>query len=249
MTATTAPPAPRRTPPRPSLTEQRSQHRRARRRLVRWVVALVLLALVGTAVWLVYVSDVLDARTVAVSGTRELTPDQVAAAAAVPLGVPLAREDLNGIARRTTALPQVSAAKVTREWPHTVRVTVTEREPLLGIAQPGGFLVVDKTGLPFTTKPVLPPGVVEVAADPSNRPLLVELGSVVGALPADVRAQVASISAATQDSIQLKTTSGLVIVWGDASQSDLKAQVAVALLDKGAKTSIDVSAPHQPAVR
>jgi cell division protein FtsQ len=60
---------------------------------------------------------------------------------------------------------------------------------------------------------------------------------------------VTSIAAATPDSIQLKTTSGITIVWGDASQSALKAQVAVALLDSGAKTTIDVSAPHNPAVR
>ena len=68
-------------------------------------------------------------------------------------------------------------------------------------------------------------------------------------LPTAVRGQVTSIAAATPDSIQLKTTSGITIIWGDASQSALKAQVAVALLDQGAKTSIDVSAPHAPAIR
>ena len=101
----------------------------------------------------------------------------------------------------------------------------------------------------FAAKPTLPAGVVLVAADPANRPLLVELGSVVLSLPEEVRGQVTSIAAATPDSIQLKTTSGITIIWGDASQSALKAQVAVALLDQGAKTSIDVSAPHAPAVR
>jgi cell division protein FtsQ len=249
VTATAAPPAPPAIPPRPSLAEQRARRRRTKRRIVRGVLALVLAALVGTAVWLVYFSTFLDTRDVVVSGTRDVTHEQVVTAAAVPLGVPLARQDLDAVARRTTALPQVAAATVTREWPHTVHVTVTEREPLLGVAQPGGFLVVDKTGVVFTTKPVLPPGVVQVAADPTNRPLLVELGSVVGALPADVRTQVTSIEAATPDSIHLKTTSGITIVWGDSTQSALKAQVAVALLDSGAKTSIDVSAPHAPAVR
>ena len=249
MTATAAPPAPPATPPRPSLAEQRARRRRTRRRIVRGVLAVVLAALVGAAVWLVYFSQVLDTRGVVVSGTRDVTPEQVVAAAGVPLGRPLARQNLDAVARRTTALPQVSAAKVTREWPHTVRVTVTEREPLLAVAQPGGFLVADKTGVVFTTKPVLPRGVVQVAADPANRPLLVELGSVVLALPADVRGRVTSIEAATPDSIHLRTTSGITIIWGDSSQPALKAQVAVALLDAGAKTSIDVSAPHAPAVR
>lgn len=249
MTTTAAPPVTKKAPARPSLAEQRERQRRRRRRILRAVLALVLAALVGTAVWLVYFSQVLDTRSVVVSGTRELTPDQVTAAAAVPLGRPLSRQQLDAIARRATSLPQVSAATVTRDWPHTVRVTVTEREPLLAVAQPGGFLIVDKAGVVFAAKPTLPAGVVLVAADPANRPLLVELGSVVLSLPEGVRDQVTSIAAATPDSIQLKTTSGITIIWGDASQSALKAQVAVALLDQGAKTSIDVSAPHAPAVR
>ena len=248
MTATATPPATRASA-RPSLAEQRERQRQSRRRTVRAVLAVLLVALVATAVWLVYFSTVLDTRGVAVSGTRELTADQVTAAAAVPLGRPLARQQLDAVARRATSLPQVSAAEVTREWPHTVRVTVTEREPLLAVAQPGGFLVVDKAGVVFAARPTVPPGVVEVAADPANRPLLVELGSVVLALPEDVRDQVTSIAAATPDSIQLRTVSGITVVWGDSSQSALKAQVAVALLDQGAKTSIDVSAPHAPAVR
>jgi cell division protein FtsQ len=248
MTTTATPPTTKR-PARPSLAEQRERQRRRRRRILRTVLALLLAALVGAAVWLVYFSDVLDTRAVVVAGTRELTPDQVTAAAAVPLGRPLSRQHLDAVARRATTLPQVSAAKVTREWPHTVRVSITERVPLLAVAQPGGFLIVDKAGVVFAAKPTLPTGVVEVAADPANRPLLVELSSVVLSLPEDVRKQVTSITAATPDSIQLKTTSGITIIWGDATQSELKAQVAVALLDQGAKTSIDVSAPHTPAVR
>ena len=248
MTTTATPPT---TSPaaRPSLAEQRERHRRSRRRALRAFFALLLVALVGTAVWLVYFSSVLDTRTVVVSGTRELTRDQVSQAAAVPLGQapgpPAARRG-----GPTRDLPAAGVRRrVTREWPHTVHVAVTERVPLLAVAQPGGFLVVDRAGVVFAARTTRPAGVVEVAADPADRPLLVELGSVVLALPDDVRDQVVSISAATRDSITLKTTSGVTIVWGDASQTPLKAQVAVALLASGAKTSIDVSAPHAPAVR
>lgn len=248
MTATATPPATR-PAPRPSLAEQRERERRDRRRLLRTALGLLLVVLVGAALWLVYASHVLDARTVAVSGTRDLTPDQVTAAAAVPLGQPLARQPLDAIARRATSLPQVASARVTREWPHTVRVTVTERQPVLGVAQPGGFLVVDQAGVVFERRATLPAGAVEVTADPADRPLLVQLGSVVLSLPADVRSQVTSITAATPDSIRLRTAAGLTVVWGDASQSALKAQVAAALLHKGANTTVDVSSPHTPAVR
>jgi cell division protein FtsQ len=249
VTTTATPPRAPAPPGRSSIAEQREQRSRSRRRTVRLVVALLVAVLLGAAAWVVYFSSLLATTGVTVSGTRELSAEQVTTAAAVPLGVPLARQDLDAIARRATSLPQVSAATVTREWPDRVRVTVTERQPLLGIAQPGGFLVADRTGVVFESRTTLPPGVVQVAADPSNRGLLVELGSVVGALPDDVRTQVTSIEAATPDSIRLKMVSGLTVVWGDSSQSALKAQVAAALLGSGAKTSIDVSAPHAPAIR
>ena len=248
MTTTATPPATRPSA-RPSLADERDRQRRGRRRVLRAVLALLLAVLVAGAAWVVYFSSVLDTRVVTVTGAQALTPEQVTTAAAVPLGRPLARQDLDAIARRATSLPRVAAAQVTREWPHTVRVAVTERQPLLGVAQPGGFLVVDKAGVVFSAETTLPAGVVAVAADPANRPLLVELGSVVLSLPKDVRDQVTGIAAATPDSIRLTTTSGVTIVWGDSSQSELKAQVAVALLDSGAKTTIDVSAPHAPAVR
>lgn len=50
-----------------------------RRQILRTVRALLLVALVGAAMWLAYFSQVLDTRGVVVSGTRELAPEQVAA--------------------------------------------------------------------------------------------------------------------------------------------------------------------------
>ena len=249
MTSTVSPPRAPASSSGPTVAQRHGRRPGGRRRLVGTVAAVVLVLLVATAVWLVYFSSVLATRSVVVSGNRALSAEQVTTAAAVPLGRPLARQALDDIARRATALPQVSAATVTREWPGTVRVTVTERQALLGITQPGGFLVADKAGVVFAAETTLPVGVVQVSADPANRPLLVELGSVVGALPQDVRDQVTSIEAVTPDSIRLRTVSGVTVEWGDSSQSELKAQVATALLASGVKTSIDVSAPHAPATR
>ena len=46
----------------------------------------------------------------------------------------------------------------------------------------------------------------------------------------------------------LELRSGTTVRWGDASESDLKAQVVEAL--RTSKTrAIDVSAPHNPATR
>ena len=71
----------------------------------------MVVALAGGAVWLVYFSDVLTVRTVSVVGNRALKADQVVKAAQVPMDVPLARQDLDAIARRATSLPAVERAR------------------------------------------------------------------------------------------------------------------------------------------
>ena len=86
-----------------------------------------------------------------VVGTHELTPAQVSFAAQVPIGVPLARQDLDAIAQRTTTLPAIEAATVTRDWPSTITVTVVERRPVLAVRQPEGYVLVDKSGVAYQT--------------------------------------------------------------------------------------------------
>jgi cell division protein FtsQ len=39
------------------------------------------------------------------------------------------------------------------------------------------------------------------------------------------------------------------VAWGDSGDSELKAQVMAALIKRKPKSSIDVSSPHNPAVR
>ena len=107
-----------------------------------------------------YFSTVLVTKRVNVVGTHDLTPAQVSLAAQVPLGVPLARQDLDAIAERTTTLPAIEAASVTRDWPSTITVTVVERRPVLAVRQPEGYVLVDKSGVAYQTQQVLPPEVL-----------------------------------------------------------------------------------------
>ncbi|GAA1823792.1 cell division protein FtsQ/DivIB [Microlunatus capsulatus] len=234
--------------PQPGLRRELDRRRSARRRLVAAGVAGLVVVLVGVLVWLLTASSVLAARTVDVSGQRGLTPDQVREAAAVPLGVPLARQDVDAIARRVTTLPQVASARVERRWPHAVEVVVTEREPLLAIRQPDGFALVDDQGVAYETVARVPDGVLRADADPGAVPLLTALGVVAAALPVELADRVERVRATAADDIVLELRSGTTVRWGDASESDLKAQVVEAL--RTSKTrAIDVSAPHNPATR
>ena len=132
---------------RPSPRSSRARKRRSRRRkALAFLVIVLVLALIGGSLWAMYFSTVLVTKRVNVVGTHNLAPAQVSLAAQVPLGVPLARQDLDAIAQRTTSLPAIEAASVTRKWPNAITVAVVERRPVIAVRQPEGYVLVDKSG-------------------------------------------------------------------------------------------------------
>jgi cell division protein FtsQ len=235
----------------PRATTRRSRKRRRswRRKIVAGAAILLVLTLVAGSLWIVYFSAVLVTKRVNIVGTHHLTPTQVSYAVQIPLGVPLARQDLDGIAARATSVPTIESAAVTRSWPHTITVTVVERRPVLAIHQPDGYLLVDKFGVAYQTQPTLPPEVVVADLSPGDKPLLGEVAAVAAALPHKLRGKVSLIAADSRDSIVLMLGSGRTVMWGSSADSELKAQVVAALLKQKPKSSIDVSSPHNPAVR
>jgi cell division protein FtsQ len=234
----------------PRSTRKSRKARRSRRRKALAFTSLALvLALLVAGVWSVYFSTALVTKRVSVVGTHDLTPMQVSYAAQVRIGVPLARQDLDAIAERTTTLPPVESAAVTRDWPNTIRIAVVERKPVLAVRQPDGYVVVDKSGVGFQTKSVMPREVLLAEVNPGDAPLLSEVAIVASALPKKLRGTVERITAGNRDSIVLILESGRTVTWGSSSDSELKAQVVTALLKRNPKSSIDVSSPHNPAVQ
>lgn len=221
---------------------------RRRRRWLGGLVALLLLALLGAAGWLVGFSKVFAVRHVEVTGVTTLSSDQVRTTAAVPMGVPLVRQHLDAVAQRVAGLRVVRSVVVSRRWPDTVHVAVTERTARLAVAQPGGFVLVDDQGQAYLSVTSAPAAVAIAEVDPANAALLTRVAAVAQALPVDLRRRVRAITALTPDSITLKLTDGDVVLWGSAEESELKSQVLRALLKRPA-TRYDVSAPHSPALR
>lgn len=229
----------------------RIRHRRrrsVRRTVIAWVVGVLVAALIAGAVWLVGFSSVFAVARVEINGVEVLSTDEVSAAAAVPMGTPMARVDLDQIRERVAALPPVREVEVTRTLPDLIVITVTERTPFYAVEQNGaeGYLLVDAEGIAYTEVTSPPPELMVATA--ASADLLAEIAVVVGDLTPDLRDLVRSISAETRDSIELKLTKGRTVVWGSSEQGPLKAQVLDVLLkEKG--TVYNVSAPERPAVR
>jgi cell division protein FtsQ len=221
---------------------------RRRRWLRRLAVLLLVLAVLVGCGWVVGYSGLFAVNRVKVTGVHRLDPETIRQIAAVPLGVPEVYQDLPAIERRVSAIPQVASVRATRDWPRSIKITVVEREPLLGVLQPNGFAIIDRAGVAYETAPTLPPGVVRADVDPGDVKLLAQVGTAVLAMPAGLKKQVARVASTSENAIAVILTSGVRVNWGSSADSALKARLVVTLL-KQRPTAIDVSSPHNPAIR
>nr|WP_106974988.1 FtsQ-type POTRA domain-containing protein [Streptomyces katrae] len=228
----------------------------------RGPVLLCLLAavlLVGGGSWVLYGSSWFRIEKVTASGTQVLTPGQVLAAAAVPVGAPLATVDTDEIADRVRSrLPRVDSVDVVRAWPHGIGLKVTERKPVLLIRKDAKFVEVDASGVRFDTVPKAPAGVpvleLSAAQSPSGRRfdeerLLHEAVGVAGDLPEAVAKETVQVKVGSYDSVVLELTRGRTVVWGSGEQGEAKGRALTALLKAAPKADhFDVSVPTAPAV-
>ncbi|KAA2258654.1 FtsQ-type POTRA domain-containing protein [Solihabitans fulvus] len=232
----------RRRPARRRSTTRRTAIRR------RWVVALVFLGLLGLGYAVIY-TPLLGVGTVEVVGVKDLTQDEVRAAAAIESGTPMARLDTDGVRTRIAALPRVASVTVTRSMPGTVRLAVVERTPVGVLKAADGAHLVDGTGKDFATVPQPPPGLPELQlpkaapGDPVTRAVV----GVLAAVPDKVRPEVLAVTAKSAADVRLALSAGREVRWGSTDKSPRKAEVLQALLTVDGKV-FDVTSPELPTV-
>jgi cell division protein FtsQ len=212
--------------------------------------ALVVAVLAGAGTLVVYVTPLFGVSRVAVEGVRLLSPDEVRTAAEVPDGMPLARVDLGQVGQRVSRLAPVARAVVTRSWPNTLVVRVSERTGAAAVPIDGQFSIIDATGVLFATVAVRPTALplVRLVAPAPGEPRTRAALAVLAALTPQLRALLVEIVAEATTRIRLELTGGRQIVWGDATENETKARVATSLLARPGKV-IDVSAPDVVTVR
>jgi cell division protein FtsQ len=209
-----------------------------------------LLSVVVVALGLVlYFTPVMSVRETVITGLSVLTEDEVSAAAAVPTGTPLLQVDTDAVAERVATLRRVASARVQREYPSTLRITVVERVPLVVKDFPDGPHLYDKDGVDFVTGPP-PPGLAYLDTDtpgpkdPATKAAL----QVLTSLPPEVAGQVSRIAAPSVAAITLTLIDGRTVVWGTNDRTEEKALKLAALLTQPGRT-YDVSSPDLPTVK
>lgn len=219
------------------------------RRVRVYVLALLVVTLVAGSAWAVLLSGYITARKVDVTGTQRLGDTRVERAADVPTGTPLARVDLDAIQARVESIASVRRVEVSRIWPHTVHIAVTERTPIAVIDRGEGLQALDAEGVLFGSYATRPRRLPLVRTDPdTDAEALVESARVIAALPQRIAARVDTLEVASVDEIELVLTNGRRVVWGSAEDSDQKAEVLAVLL-KRPDQQLDVSAPGRPTTK
>jgi cell division protein FtsQ len=231
-------------------TLDRFEKRRRAQRRRRWMTVAgvaLLVAAMAVGVWAVAFSRWFGVSKVVVVGTHRLTVAQVEQAAHVPAGRPIVRVDTAAIRRHVAAIPELASVVVTTQWPHTVTITVVERQPAAVAAVPDGFRLLDPSGVDLGQVAQRPASLPLLAIDPTtgDHAALAAAASVAAWLTPGLKAKVASISALTANSVVLDLKSGATVRWGDASQGAIKAEVLAALMKRPAAV-YDVSAPYAP---
>jgi len=216
-------------------------------RLIMWS---IVLAAASIALALVlYFTPAMAARSVVVVGVGTVTREEVVDAAQVRLGTPLLQIDTDAVADRVAGIRRVASARVQREYPSTLRISIVERIPLVVKDFPDGPHLFDRDGVDFATAPP-PPGLpyIEVEnpgpADPPTRAAL----QVMTALRPEVVAQVSRVAAPSVSSVTLTLADGRTVVWGTTDRTGEKAEKLAALLTQPGRV-YDVSSPDLPTVK
>ena len=228
--------------------------RAARVRRRPWVLSallVVVLAVVAGGVWLVELSPVLAARAVRVEGVPARDVAGIVGRARVPIGTPLAKVNTLAIARRVIGTASLAEVTVSRSWPGTVLISATPRVPVLAVKNPQGQVkVVDAKGVAYATVTSPPKGVplINTVEDPSSLESMRAAMTVLRALSPGQRDKVTRVTVMGPNMVTLKL-GGVTVVWGGASEPELKVKVMTALLRQKDVETIDVSAPRTPVIR
>lgn len=214
--------------------------------------AVLLVAALVTAIFL----PALQVREVSVAGTGYVDEAEVRAAAAAPADGSMLLLPTSRIAEEVDALPGVASVEVDRVWPDQVRVSITETAPIAVLTMLDGEAVVvgaDGEELPAAAaegRSLVPLAVTSPSADPEGA--ADAMSEVLAEMPDSLRGAVTEVSASSTSDVTVELAleggGSKTVVWGDARDSELKAEVVQALLGQPGSV-IDVSSPVAPVTR
>ncbi|ANS78272.1 Cell division protein FtsQ [Serinicoccus hydrothermalis] len=240
---------------------RRSTRRRSRigrRALLTW--GALVLGAAAAMVFLFYFSAAFVVKDVQATGAREEVAESALQHAQIPHGRPLARVSEGRVRERVLEDPRIESVEVERDWPSSVTVAVTEREPAVALRGDGSTWLADDAGV-----------VYEEVEDPSNKlpiisvrtdPTELDAATVTGLAelwrmrpdPDTLEGDLGAPSVGRDGSIEMDLGQ-VTLLWGPPTDNEKKWNVVTALVGQdtidpqGALAmTIDVRVPGTPVV-
>lgn len=238
------------------------EHKRRRRTLL--FSSLAVAAVVALVMAMALFSPALAVKTVVFEG-QKLVGEQILQDAVAPLvSKPLPQVRGADVAELLKPIIQVKSSRIEAKPPSTLVVHIVERVPVALLKNGEEYLLVDQDGVQLAaTKdpgsvalPLIDGGTAAIGKD-----TFAAMTAVLANLPQSILGQLANASAKSPDAVELKLADGRSVIWGNASDMVLKAQVLEALLNAPPPTAVpgkpapvpakvfDVSAPRHPVTR
>jgi cell division protein FtsQ len=240
---------------------QRSQYLRYIGR-IGIAIAIVLVVIFGSL--FVYRSDLFHVNTVQVNGVSHLTSQEITSIAAVSDSSTLLRLDASGITGRLKDNAWVQDASIRREFPDTLIIDITEREPgaVAKINDKSNWVIsTDGTWLSAATSEdwntsmkiidVSPSMPAPISGSTCTDGGITNALSILNAISDDLRSRIVSISAESSIKTSLNLEDGVTVAFGDSSNVELKEAAINSLLEQyeGRVSYINVRVPTRPTYR
>jgi cell division protein FtsQ len=205
-------------------------------------------------------SSLFAARHLVVDGNRHTPSAAVLAASGLAKEPPLINVNTSAVAERVEALPWVKGATVSRHWPQTVQIILTERVPVAYATDHGQVALLDVTGRVLTDLPAsaaategLAPLGDLVTPLPGRRLAPREAGllAVAGALPEASLSQVTVLEQNSSFGVEAQLRDGAMVIFGSSGElSEKMIALATLLQDKvlTAKVRADLRVPAAPVL-
>jgi cell division protein FtsQ len=221
------------------LDAEQAQRQESRLRRIRWWrigVALAFMTVVAGLIGL-YFAPVFRVQNVEVSGAETIDTQEVLDLVDVE-GDSILRVNTNEIAERVRTLPMVYDVSVTREWPQTVRIEVTERSAwgywksgdsvypidvegfvLAGVLPPEGAITIEDTGAPSAL----------ATGNRVDEDAVFLAQVLLDRIPENVAPTAGAIKYSAETGITIETSAGYRVVIGDSQNFEYKLAVWKAL--------------------
>lgn len=201
--------------------------RRGRRRTLIsiGVCAAVLAALAAVAPF----TPVMPVRSVAVDGNHILTREQVEDLAAIPPETPMGKVNLNDAANRVASDPWVRTVTVSRHWPSTIDISLSEHAAVAFVAQADGTHLIDADGVDFLVADPPPEAIELVNAPVGDVDEMADVVAIAASISSRARQAIAAIEV-QPDNYILRTVDNKRITWGASEDNENKSYALEAVL-------------------